>query len=85
MARRLLFHLRIGSHAGSATFKEKKAMNNPLVYSPPNGLDQFFSDFDNALPARNGFTPAVDVVEEKEDYVLRAELPGVAKETSRSK
>jgi HSP20 family protein len=46
-----------------------------------NWIEQFFSDFDrgvtNTVPT---FTPAVDVVEEKEAYVLRAELAGVARE-----
>lgn len=47
-------------------------------------LDQFFNDFDRGLfndglraPA---FVPAVDVVEDASAYVLRAELPGVARE-----
>lgn len=55
-------------------------MNNALVYNPGTWLDQFFTDFDKGWARKNDFAPAVDVVEEKEDYVLRAELPGVAKE-----
>jgi HSP20 family protein len=55
-------------------------MNNSLVYNPTRWLDQFFTDFDKSDYSRNDFAPAVDIVEEKEDYVLRAELPGVAKE-----
>lgn len=55
-------------------------MNNSIVYSPNKWLDQFFNDFDKALTNKNDFAPAVDIVEEKEDYVLRAELPGVSKE-----
>ena len=58
-------------------------MNNSLAYNPARWLDQFFTDFDKSVHtayAKNDFTPAVDIVEEKEDYVLRAELPGVAKE-----
>lgn len=55
-------------------------MNNALVYNPAKWLDQFFNEFDNGFTAKTGFAPAVDIVEEKEDYVLRAELPGVAKE-----
>ncbi|HKP97007.1 MAG TPA: Hsp20/alpha crystallin family protein [Fibrobacteria bacterium] len=55
-------------------------MNNSIVYSPSKWLDQFFTDFDKAFTAKNDFAPAVDIVDEKEDYVLRAELPGVAKE-----
>ena len=50
-------------------------------YSPATWLDQFFTDFDKAVGVnRRSFNPAVDIVEEKEDFVLRAELPGVAKE-----
>ena len=57
-------------------------MNNSIVYShsPNKWLDQFFNDFDKALTNKNDFAPAVDIVEETEDYVLRAELPGVSKE-----
>lgn len=55
-------------------------MNNTIVYNPATWLDQFFTDFDKGWARKNDFAPAVDVVEEKEDFVLRAELPGVAKE-----
>lgn len=55
-------------------------MNNAIVYNPSKWLDQFFTDFDKAWVDKHDFAPAVDVVEEKEDYVLRAELPGVPKE-----
>jgi HSP20 family protein len=55
-------------------------MNNALVYHPATWLDQFFTDFDKGYARKNDFTPAVDVVEEKENFVLRAELPGVTKE-----
>lgn len=51
------------------------------TYSPATWLDQFFTDFDKAVgSAKRGFYPAVDIVEDKEEFVLRAELPGVAKE-----
>lgn len=51
------------------------------TYSPATWLDQFFTDFDKAVGAsKRGFYPAVDIVEDKEEFVLRAELPGVAKE-----
>lgn len=50
------------------------------TYSPATWLDQFFSDFDRAAVAKRSFHPAVDIVEDKEDYILRAELPGVARE-----
>ena len=55
-------------------------MNNALVYSPTKWLDQFFTDFDKGWSNKNDFAPAVDIIEEKEDYVLRAELPGVPEE-----
>jgi HSP20 family protein len=55
-------------------------MNNALVYNPAKWLDQFFNDFDAGLPAKQGFAPAVDIVEDKEEFLLRAELPGVPKE-----
>lgn len=51
------------------------------TYSPATWLDQFFSDFDKAVgPAKRSFYPPVDIVEDKEEFVLRAELPGVPKE-----
>lgn len=55
-------------------------MSNALVYNPAKWLDQFFNDFDAGWSAKRSFSPAVDIVEEKEDYLLRAELPGVPKE-----
>ncbi|MBW8887297.1 MAG: Hsp20/alpha crystallin family protein [Fibrobacteres bacterium] len=55
-------------------------MNNSLVYNPAKWLDQFFNDFDSNGSAKQGFAPAVDVVEDKEEFLLRAELPGVPKE-----
>ena len=54
-------------------------MYNATVYNPAKWLDQFFTDFDRAA-VKNDFAPAVDIVEEKEDFLLRAELPGVPKE-----
>ncbi len=56
-------------------------MSNALVYNPAKWLDQFFTDFDSNLTAKPGFSPAVDIVEDKEEYLLRAELPGVPKES----
>jgi HSP20 family protein len=50
------------------------------TYSPATWLDQFFTDFDRSVGVKRSFHPAVDVVEDKEEFVLRAELPGVAKE-----
>lgn len=58
-------------------------MNN-AVYSPATWLDQFFTDFDRAVVsggvAKRAFHPAIDIAEDKEEFVLRAELPGVSKE-----
>ena len=50
--------------------------------SRPNvWLDRFFEEFDrSASHERTGFAPVVDVAETAEAYVVRAELPGVAKE-----
>jgi HSP20 family protein len=51
------------------------------VANPVNWLDQFFNDVDrnwrNPAPS---FHPAVDIVEDKDAFVVRAELAGVAKE-----
>jgi HSP20 family protein len=56
-------------------------MNNAILYNPANWLDQFFTDFDKAWTGhKKSFSPAVDIVEEKEAFVLRAELPGVPRE-----
>lgn len=50
-------------------------------YSPAAWLDQFFTDFDRSVGVnKRGFHPPVDIVEEKEAFILRAELPGVARE-----
>ena len=56
-------------------------MHNSIVYNPAAWLDQFFNDFERSPESSKGnFRPAVDILEEKEDFVLRAELPGVPKE-----
>ncbi len=60
-------------------------MTYPATYTRSNNwIDQFFNDFDRtfAVTGRTaaGFVPAVDVVEQKDAHVLRAELPGVARE-----
>lgn len=51
-------------------------------YNASNWIEQFFSDLDRgfASSGRNSFVPAVDVVENNDAYVLRAELAGVARE-----
>ena len=49
---------------------------------PNPWLDRFFDEFEKTGHfERTGFVPAVDVVEEKDAYVLRVELPGVSKES----
>ena len=53
------------------------------VSNPVSWIDQFFSDFDRSVSAGRvapSFVPAVDVVENNDAYVLRAEIPGVARE-----
>jgi HSP20 family protein len=50
------------------------------VANHSNWVDQFFNDFDRNWRGAANFVPAVDVVEEPAAYVLRAELPGVARE-----
>jgi HSP20 family protein len=52
-----------------------------LTFSPAAWIDQFFNDVEGSAPAtRVGFTPAIDVIEERDAYLLRAELPGVSKD-----
>lgn len=53
------------------------------VSNPVNWIDQFFNDFDRNWRGAPSFVPAVDVVEERDAYVLRAELPGVTREDIR--
>jgi HSP20 family protein len=44
-------------------------------------LNRFFDDdFLSQLSAQTPWSPALDVIEEKEQYVLKADLPGVKKE-----
>ena len=51
------------------------------VANHANWLDQFFNDVDrNWRSQAPGFRPAVDIVEDKEAFSVRAELPGVSKE-----
>jgi len=56
----------------------------PTRTATTNWIEQFFNDFDRGFAvsdrAAARFTPAVDVVEQDDAYVLRAELPGVARE-----
>ncbi len=57
-------------------------MTNSHVYNPATWLDQFFSDFDKVAVGntKGNFNPNVDILEEKENFVLRVELPGIPKE-----
>jgi len=55
-------------------------MHNSIVYNSANWLDRFLNDFDRPTSNTVSFRPAVDIFEEKNEYILRAELPGVAKE-----
>ena len=51
------------------------------VANPVNWLDKFLSDVDrNWRAPAPSFQPAVDIVEDKDAFVVRAELAGVAKE-----
>jgi HSP20 family protein len=50
------------------------------VTNPSTWIDQFFTDLDRNWRGANSFVPAVDVVENSDAFVLRAELPGVARE-----
>ncbi|HAO99534.1 MAG TPA: hypothetical protein DCQ83_05770 [Fibrobacteres bacterium] len=55
-------------------------MTTALIH-PTAWIDRFFDDFDRGYPAaRSNFAPAVDVVQDRDAYVLRAELPGVTKD-----
>ena len=55
-----------------------------ILYNPNNWLDQFFSDVEKDWKAsaaeKPSFAPTVDVAEVDNAYILKAELPGVAKE-----
>jgi HSP20 family protein len=57
-------------------------MSKSLLYTPAaNWLDRFFEDFERtAVPERAAYAPAVDIVEDKDAYHLRVELPGVKRE-----
>ena len=53
------------------------------VSNPVSWIDRFFSDFDRNFASGRvapSFVPSVDVVENNDAYVLRAEIPGVARE-----
>jgi HSP20 family protein len=55
-------------------------MTHALINSN-NWIDRFFDDFDRGVTAsRAAFVPAIDIGEDKDAFLLRAELPGVARE-----
>lgn len=56
-------------------------MKNAIVYNPAKWLDQFFNDFDRPWTSpKNEFYPAVEILDEKDQYTLKVELPGVSNE-----
>jgi HSP20 family protein len=65
-------------------FRNKENIMTYATARTANWLDQFFHDFDRGSFANvrttPSFVPPVDVVEDESAYVLRAELPGVARE-----
>jgi HSP20 family protein len=49
---------------------------------PTAWIDRFFEDLDRGwYRGRTDFVPTVDVIEEKDAYVLRAEMPGIPKDS----
>ena len=58
------------------------------VYSPHSEITRLFNSlFDSATPLANplapqgrGFTPALDVIENEDEFVLSADLPGITEE-----
>jgi len=46
-------------------------------------LDEFFRDLDRASNLPRSFSPAVDIAQTKDGYLLRADLAGIAKDTVR--
>ena len=50
------------------------------IATPRTILDEFFRDCDPSQ-ATTSFRPAVEIVQVEDGYLLRAELPGVAKES----
>ncbi len=56
-------------------------MSKALLYNPMSWMDRFFDDIERgSLPERASYLPAVDIIEEKDAYQLRVELPGVKRE-----
>jgi HSP20 family protein len=62
-------------------FSEEIKMSNALLYNPMSWMDRFFDDIERGnVPERTSYLPAVDIIEEKDAYHLRVELPGVKRE-----
>jgi HSP20 family protein len=71
---------------GNRNFKSRSFSMTYAVAHPShatNWIEQFFNDLDRGFTTngrKHEFVPAVDVVETGDAYVVRAELPGVARE-----
>jgi HSP20 family protein len=72
------------SHAGKSGANIQKPGESKMTYTVAKSahwLEQFFTDVDrNWRSPTPTFQPAVDIAEDKDAFVVRAELPGVAKE-----
>jgi HSP20 family protein len=56
-------------------------MNRALLCNQANWMDQLVSELERGqLPERTSYLPPVDIVEEKDAFQLRIELPGVKRE-----
>lgn len=56
-------------------------MHSPVIYTSPftsTWLEHFFNDF--KVNTKTDFRPVIDISEDKDSYILTAELPGVSKE-----
>ncbi|MBK8804981.1 MAG: Hsp20/alpha crystallin family protein [Fibrobacteres bacterium] len=49
--------------------------------SSRNLLDELFREFEPSAPTPSTFSPSVDVIQVEDGFRLRAELPGVTKES----
>lgn len=72
---------RIGSPCGcqpgvaALALWESEAQGNKGVFAWQHRLDEVFRDMSNG--ERHGWAPSVDLVKEKDRYVLRADVPGI--------
>jgi HSP20 family protein len=58
-----------------------KKINTPVVHRGFSDLiDEIFQDSINRNPLREGFNPAVDIVEKERSFELQVALPGMKKE-----